>query len=213
MAFILIIGASRGIGLETVRGALAAGHRVRALARSAAGIPIAHERLEKIAGSALEPGDVARALAGSDAVILSLGATSARELLADTTLFSRATRVLVDAMTAAGPRRLVAVTGLGSGDSRGHGGLLYDKLFFPLVLKRIYDDKDVQEMIIRRSGLDWTIVRPGILTQGPATGAYHALTEPKDWRAGSISRADVADFLVREVETGAYRGRTPLLIG
>ena len=94
-----------------------------------------------------------------------------------------------------------------------HGGFLYDNIIFPLLLQRVYDDKDVQEMIILRSALDWTIARPGRLTHAPATGAYRVLDDPKDWRAGSISRADVADFLVREIETGAHRGRTPLLIG
>ena len=93
-------------------------------------------------------------------------------------------------------KRLIAVTGLGAGDSRGHGGLLYEQLSFPC-LKRVYDDKDVQEWIIRSSGLDWTIVRPGLLTDRPATGRYRVLTAPKDWRFGVISRADVANFLVR----------------
>jgi putative NADH-flavin reductase len=108
-------------------------------------------------------------------------------------------------------RRLIAVTGLGAGDSRGHGGLLYDAGLF-LLLKRVYDDKDVQEQIIKRSRLDWTIVRPGLLTDGPATGRYRALTDPKDWRVGTISRADVADFLVRQVDDRALIGTTPLLI-
>ena len=73
-------------------------------------------------------------------------------------------------MKAAGVKRLIAVTGLGAGDSRGHGGFLYDAVAFPLLLKRVYDDKDVQEWIIKSSGLDWTIVRPGLLTNSPATG-------------------------------------------
>ena len=73
-------------------------------------------------------------------------------------------------------KRLITVTGLGAGDSRGHGGLLYDAVVFPLLLKRVYDDKDVQEWIVRSSGLDWTIVRPGLLTNSPATGRYRVLT-------------------------------------
>jgi uncharacterized protein YbjT (DUF2867 family) len=132
--------------------------------------------------------------------------------LTGTTLFSKATRVLVDEMQAVGVRRLIAVTGLGAGDSRGHGGFLYDNLMFPLVLKRIYDDKDVQEMIIRRSGLDWTIVRPGLLQDGPATGRYRVLTDPAEWRAGPIARVDVAEFLVRQIADRALIGQTPLLI-
>jgi hypothetical protein len=110
-------------------------------------------------------------------------------------------------------RRLITVTGLGAGDSRGHGGLLYDAVRFPLLLNRVYDDKDVQEQIVKSSRLDWTIARPGLLTDSPATGRYRALTASKDWRAGSISRADVADFLVRQINDRALIGTTPLLIG
>jgi putative NADH-flavin reductase len=213
MATLLVIGASQGIGLETVKAALAAGHRVRALARGAASIPIDAPELEKLAGDALDPAGVAKAVAGTDAVVQSLGAPrSALSVIAATTLFSRATRILIDAMRRAGVRRLVTVTGLGAGDSRGHGGFLHDAVFFPLALKRVYDDKDVQEQMIRASDLDWTIVRPGLLTSGPATGAVRALTDPKDWGAGSVSRADVAQFLVREVFERGFVRQTPLLI-
>ncbi len=111
-------------------------------------------------------------------------------------------------MKAAGVKRLIAVTG----DSRGHGGILYDAVVFPLLLKRVYDDKDVQERIIRSSGLDWTIVRPGLLTNRPETGKYRVLTAPNEWRFGTISRADVADFLIRQIDDRALVGATPLLI-
>jgi uncharacterized protein YbjT (DUF2867 family) len=213
MSHILVIGASRGIGLETVRAALATGHHVRALARSAASIPVENPRLEKIAGDALDPPVVERALQGVDGVIQALGvAFGPATLIGGTTLFSRATRVLVDAMRFKGVARLVVVTGLGAGDSRGHGGLLYDSLVFPLFLKRVYDDKDVQEQIIKSSGLDWTIARPGLLRDGPATGRARALADPAAWRAGSVRRTDVAAFLVDELESRAFAGRTPLLI-
>jgi uncharacterized protein YbjT (DUF2867 family) len=79
-------------------------------------------------------------------------------------------------------------------------------------LKRVYDDKDVQEWIIRSSGLDWTIVRPGLLTNSLAIGQYRVLTAPNDWRFGTISRADVADFIVRQIDDRALIGTTPLLI-
>jgi uncharacterized protein YbjT (DUF2867 family) len=213
MATLLVIGASRGIGLETVRRALAAGHRVRAFARGAAAIPLAQPGLQKIAADALDAAAVTKALEGADAVIQSLGASHGpQSILSGTTIFSGATRILVDAMRATGVRRLVAVTGLGAGDSRGHGGFLYDALIFPLVLKRIYDDKDVQEQMIRASGLEWTIVRPGLLTSGAATGQARALLDASDWRAGSVSRADVASFLVREAFERRFVGKTPLLI-
>src|SRR5262245_46241661 len=210
MAVVLVIGASRGIGLETVRRALAEGHRVRALARGAGSIPIDEERLEKVAGDALDRVAVSAQLEGADAVIETLGAPKdLATTLWGTSVFSNATRILVDAMRENGVRRLMAVTGLGADDSRG---LLYDGLMFPLVLKRVYDDKDVQERMIRASGLDWTIVRPGLLRSGAATGRARALTDPKDWSAGSVTRADVASFLVREAFERRFIGQTPLLI-
>jgi len=213
MAKVLVIGASRGIGLETVRIALRAGHSVRALARSAAGIPIQDANLTKVSGNALDSDTIRNALQDIEAVIQTLGVdVSPWAVFERTTLFSQSTRILVDAMKGAGLKRLIAVTGLGAGDSRGHGGLLYDVVVFPLLLKRVYDDKDVQEWIIKSSGLDWTIVRPGLLTNSAATGIYRVLTAPKDWRFGMISRADVADFLVQQVDDCTMIGITPLLI-
>jgi putative NADH-flavin reductase len=213
MAKLLVIGASRGIGLETVKAALLAGHSVRALARSAASIPIQDAGLEKVSGDALDSDTIRNALKDVNAVVQTLGVDiSPRAIFERTTLFSQSTRILVDAMKAADVERLIAVTGLGAGDSRGHGGLLYNAVVFPLLLKRVYDDKDLQEWIIKSSGLDWTIVRPGLLTKRPATGRYRVLTTSKDWRFGTISRADVADFLVRQIDDRALIGTTPLLI-
>jgi putative NADH-flavin reductase len=213
MAKILVVGASRGVGLETVKRALARGHEVRALARNAASIPLHDARLERVPGDARDRSTLVSALQGVDAVIQTLGAgADPRVLLGGTTLFSDATRALIDAMKMAGVKRLIVVTGLGAGDSRGHGGFLYDAIVFPLFLKRVYDDKDVQEQMVRGSGLDWTIVRPGLLTSAPASGRYRVLENPADWRAGTISRADVADFLVSQIGEGGYIGKTPVLI-
>ena len=213
MAKVLIIGASRGIGLETVRAALRAGHRVRALARSAASIPIQDANLDTVSGDALDRDTVRDALQDVDVVIQTLGVNFAPKLIFEgTTLFSDSTRILVDAMKVAGVKRLIAVTGLGAGDSRGHGGFIYDAVVFPLLLKRVYDDKDVQEWIIRSSGLDWTIVRPGLLRDRPATGRYRVLTASKDWQFGAISRSEVADFLVQQINDRTLVGTTPLLI-
>ncbi len=213
MSTILIMGASRGIGLETVKAGLVAGHAVRAFSRSAANIPITDAKLTKIAGDALSRPDLDKALSGADAVIQSLGVAGVQELIFGTTLFSASTRVLVDAMQAATVKRLIAVTGAGAGNSRGRIGFLYDNLMFPLLLQRVYADKDVAEDIIAKSSLDWTIARPGVLTNGAATGRYKVLPEMKDWRGGSISRADVADFLIKQVSDRSLLGKTPMLLG
>jgi putative NADH-flavin reductase len=210
---VLIIGASHGIGLETVGTALRAGLSVRALARSAASMPIQDANLDKVSGNALDPDTIRNVLRDIDVVIQTLGVNfSPRLVFEGTRLFSESTRILVDAMKATGVKRLITVTGLGAGDSRGHGGLLYDAVVFPLLLKRVYDDKDVQEWIVKSSGLDWTIVRPGLLKNSPATGRYRVLTASKDWQFGAISRADVAGFLVRQVDDRTLIGTTPLLI-
>lgn len=212
MALILVIGASRGIGLETVKAALAAGHKVRAFARSAPTIDMSDPNLTKVTGDARVRGEVAAAVQGVDAVIHTVGTTSPSDLLFGTTLFSDSTRALVDAMQGAGVRRLLMVTGAGAGNSRGRINFLYDNLIFPLVLQRAYNDKDVAEDIVMKSGLDWTIVRPGGLTNRAASGRYKVLNEAKDWRGGFISRADVADFLIKHLDDATLIGKTPLLV-
>ncbi len=213
MATVLIIGASQGIGLETVRAALSAGHSVKAFARSANTIGIDDPRLTKITGDALSHTDLDAALRDVDVVIQSLGVRTAKELVFGTTLFSKATALLVPAMEAAGVKRLIAVTGAGAGNSRGRIGFAYDSIVFPLFLQRVYSDKDIAEDTMQKSTLEWTIVRPGGLTNKPLTQRYHVYPDMKDWRGGFISRADVADFLVKQISDRTMIGKTPLLVG
>ena len=164
-----------------------------------------------MAGDALEMATVKRALMGVDAIIQSLGVSVGPEIiLKPTRLFSKATRVLVTAMEEAQVTRLICVTGFGAGDSRGRGGFLCSAAFH-LLLGRVYDDKDLQERIVRRSKLDWVVVRPVILTDGPKTNAYRALVNPRHWTWGFISRADVADFLVKQIDDDAFLHKTPVL--
>jgi hypothetical protein len=85
------------------------------------------------------------------------------------------------------------------------------KTFFSAITRRAYEDKDAQETVVKRSGLHWIIVRPVILTNGPNTGRYKVLGHPKDWRSGTISRADVADFLLKQAQDSSYLGKTPVL--
>jgi NAD(P)H-binding len=141
----------------------------------------------------------------------SLGVSGGPEIiLKPTRLFSNATRILVTAMREARVKRLICVTGFGAGDSRGRGGFL-SSVALHLLLGRIYDDKDVQGRIVRRSKLDWVIARPVILTSGPKTKAYRGLVDPRDWTFGFISRANVADFLVKQIDNDAFLHKTPVL--
>ena len=210
MAQVLIIGASKGIGLETTRQALDAGHRVRAFARSAADIRISDPDLEKVRGNALRNSDVTAAVTGMDAVIQVLG-VGLGDLFLPVHLFSDATRILLAAMQTQGVKRLICVTGFGAGDSRASINCL-QLLPFRFFFGRAYDDKDVQERLIKDSVFDWTIARPGVLTSGSRTGRYKILKDPLEWRNGIISRADVADFLVQQIEDRAYLRKTPVLV-
>ena len=210
MSTVLIVGASRGIGLETLKCALQSGYRVRALARSAGNISVNHPDVEKVTGDALDKGAVTKALAGVDTVIQTLGLSGPEIIFRETRLFSEATRILVTAMEETGVKRLICVTGLGAGDSHNKGGFLYN-LALDLFLGRAYADKGAQEQIIRTSRLKWLIARPVILTNGPRTGSYRVLVDPKDWRSGFISRADVADFLVKQIKDDTLLGKTPVL--
>ena len=207
---VLIIGASKGIGLETTRQALDAGHDVRALARSATAIAVSNPSLEKMRGDALKTEDVEAALVGVDVVIETLG-VGLGDLFRPVHLFSDATRVLIAAMRSQGVKRLICVTGFGAGDSRASISCL-QRLPFQIVFGRAYDDKSLQEQLIKESELDWTIARPGVLTSGPRTSRYRILSEASQWRNGIISRADVAEFLVREVGDQTYIRKTPVLL-
>ncbi len=205
---LLIVGASRGIGLELVQQALQAGHAVTALARHPVHVPGDQALLRVKAGDILSTAAMLEAVRGQDAICLTIGTGLTFKPV---TLFSQGTLNVLAAMAEHGVRRLICVTGIGAGDSRGHGGFLYDRVVAPLLLRTIYQDKDRQEALIRASGTDWTIVRPGFLTNGPLTGKYRVLTDLTGVTAGRIARADVAHFMLAELAANRYLGQAPLL--
>jgi putative NADH-flavin reductase len=205
---ILIVGATRGIGRQLLEQALASRHGVTALVRDPRRLATQHERLRVIKGDILDAESVARAMAGQDAVCCTIGVKVPWPPLK---VFSEGTRNLLQAMKKTGIRRLICVTGIGAGDSRGHGGFLYDYFFRPFLFRLVYADKDRQESLIKASDVDWTIVRPGFLTNGPLTKNYRVLTDMTGVTAGRISRADVAHFILKELESRQYLRQTPLL--
>jgi putative NADH-flavin reductase len=204
---IAIIGATRGIGLELVKAALADGHEVTALVRNPAHMPVSDKHLRIVEGDALDPNAIVKVVEGQDVVCVCLGTTKITQTI---TLFSRCAENL--SKTLKPEQLLIAVTGIGAGDSRGHGGFLYDYMFMPIVLRRMYADKDRQESIIKSKISRWIIVRPGFLNNGPRTGHYRALTDLRGIHGGRISRADVADFMLSQAKSPQFIGQTPLLI-
>lgn len=198
---ILIMGATSGIGAATVDEATQRNLPVRAFARSA-GLLEPSDLIEPYPGDALDPDNVASALTDVSAVIYALGIKERLSMLwEEERLFSESTRILLEAMQSTDVRRLVVVTGLGAGRSKSALSLL-ERLGHKALLGRPYADKDRQEALIVESDLNWTIVRPVILTKGPKSGRLKVLREPAEWRNGLVSRRDVASYLVDSVENG-----------
>ena len=203
-----VIGASRGIGLELVKMALANGLAVKALVRDPAKFNLQHPELTMVKGDALDSMAVEAVVRDQDAVCCCIGVSPTRQPV---TVFSEGVKNLLAAMQKTGARHLVCVTGIGAGDSKGHGGFFYDWILNPLLLKTIYQDKDRQEALIRASDVEWIIVRPGFLTNGPATGRYRVITDLTGITAGKISRADVAHFILAQLAAPTCLRQAPLL--
>jgi putative NADH-flavin reductase len=205
---ILVLGATGGTGRLIVDQAVARGDDVAVLVRSA-------EKAKDLKGAKIIVGDardeaaLRQAVKGRDAVVSALGTPASP--FKEVTLLSTATRALVKAMEAENVSRLVAITGIGAGDSAGHGGFLFDKLIFPLLLRNVYADKDRQEAIIKNSGLAWTLVRPSVLNNKPGRGTIKAIEDLSDFHGGSISREDVAKFVLDQVSADAWLRRSPLI--
>ena len=205
---LLVIGATRGIGRCLVEHALEEGHEVTALVRKPDALDLQSDKLAVVKGDILDANSVNQALGGQDAVCTAIGIGPTRKPVM---VFSEGIRIVIAAMQAAGTRQLACITGIGAGDSKNHGGFLYDRIINPLLLKNIYEDKDREEAVVRASDVEWVIIRPGFLTNGPLTGQYRVFTDLSGVTAGKISRMDVAHFVLNELAERKYARQTPLL--
>ena len=206
--YILIIGATRGIGAQVLEQALMQDHMVTVLARDPSTLGKNDNRLKVIRGDITDRQTVNSAVEGQHAVVITIGRGPTQKPVS---LFSEGTKNVIAAMEHHSVDKLICVTGIGAGDSKGHGGFLYDKIFNPLLLRTIYEDKDIQEKLVQDSKLEWIIVRPGFLTNGALTGKYKIITDLKGVKSGKISRADVAYFIINQLESMTYLRRAPLL--
>jgi putative NADH-flavin reductase len=203
---VLIIGATGATGRVLMREALEQGHEVTALARNPSALAPEDHRPRVLQGNALDASEVEAAVAGQDAVLSALGTRSTRP----TTLFSQSTHNLISAMNKHGVRRLVCITGIGAGESKGHVGFLYDRIMLPFVVKNIYEDKNRQEEAIKQSDLEWVIVRPARLTDEAAKGEYRVYLGGS-YTAKTISRADVAAFMLAQLTDETYVHKMPVI--
>ena len=199
-----LFGATRGIGRHVVELALQSGHRVTALARDPAALAIRDDRLRVVQGDATDPAAVARVVAGTDAVVCALGAPARSRA----NVRSRGTEAIVRAMAQQGVQRLLCVSVLGAAETRQELPWFLRYLFFPLYLRRAVADHEAQERMIADSSLRWTIVRPPHLTDGPRTGVFqHGEGSGGGAWSLKISRADVAGFMLDQLDRDEYVGR------
>lgn len=205
---IAIFGGTGRTGRHLIEGALGDGHEVTALVRDPGKLGPGHERLRIVEGDVLIPSRVGETVAGADAVLSALGhtKTSPKDVQA------RGTENIVAAMKEHGVRRLISLTGAGVRDP-GDRPKLVDRVFsglLKLLQKDVLEDAQRHADVIKRSGLDWTIVRAPRLTDGPATGEYRV--GPVGENSGiKVSRADVAGFMLRGVTDGSYVGQAPMV--
>ena len=198
---LLIIGATGGLGRDLVRRAPERGHEATALTRDASRVLGRDEGLRVVEGDALDPESVHSAVQGQDAVVSALGTPNPRR---PSTLLTKGTKNVVKAMERNGVKRLVCVTILDTGDSgRRHGSLFYRLFVLGFFVRPMLEDKERQEEAIRRSGLDWTIVRPPRYTDEPEGGDYRMIADGGG-RLGKIGRADLANFMLDQLDDYSY---------
>jgi len=201
---LVIFGSTGSVGHHLVVQALEQEHLVTAFARNPAKLEIEHANLTVVQGDALDSASVEKAVDGQDAVLCSLGAG------AKGAIRSEGTRNIVRAMEKAGVSRFVCLSSLGVGDSRDSLNFFWKHIMFGLLLRRAYADHVSQEDHVKESRLDWTIVRPGAFTDGNRTGVYrHGFPSTDKTIKGKISRADVADFMLKQLGDDSYIHQTP----
>jgi putative NADH-flavin reductase len=202
---IVVFGASGGTGSQVARQALAAGHEVTAVIRRS-GALAAQGRL-RVAVGALDDMDVVEnAVQGQDVVISALGA----DRKGPTTVCTDAIGVIIKGMRTQHVGRLLVVSAYGAAETRNRS--MYSWILWALKGDSMRD-KESMEALVRGSEVDWTIVRPPALTNGPPTETYRTGTDLRIGLRSRISRADVADFLLRETASPAFTGLAPRITG
>lgn len=201
---VLIFGATGTVGRELVSQAIEQGHRVTAFTRDRNKLTTNQELIEVIEGDVMDPAALDAAVRGHDAVLVALGAGARGGVR------STATRNIIRAMKRAGVRRLICLSTLGVGDSQGNLNFFWKHVMFGLLLRKAFADHVAQERFVKESGLDWTIVRPGAYTDGDLSGRYrHGFSRAARGLKLKVSRADVAHFILGQVQDDTYLCATP----
>ena len=201
---LVIFGSTGNIGHQLVEQSLEQGHAVTAFARNPAKLEIDHPNLTVVQGDVLDSALVEKAVAEQDAVLCSLGSG------AKGAIRTEGTRNIVKAMEKSGVSRFICLSTLGIGNSRANLNFFWKHIMFGFLLRQAYADHASQEDYVMKSRLDWTIVRPGGFTDGNRTGVYrHGFPSTDNKIKGKISRADVADFMLKQLTDQTYLHETP----
>jgi putative NADH-flavin reductase len=205
---LVIFGATGTVGRQVVQQALEQGHIVTAVARNLTKLDVQHPHLNLVQGDVMDASAVEQAIRGRDAAICVLGAGKQLK----STIRSEGTQHIIQAMEKVGMRRLICLSTLGAGDSWGNLDFYWKYVMFGFILRQVFADHERQEALVRNSNLDWTIVRPGALTDGPLTGCYrHSFPSSDRTITLQISRADVADFILKQLSDQSSLYQAPSL--
>ncbi len=202
--WILIIGATGRTGREVVRQALEQGHQVTALVRKPKKMKLEHANLKVVKGNVLDYASIESAMRGQSAVVCAIGT---KRFFYPNRVLSKGTANILRAMKSCNVPRLVCESSLGLGNSVGRLGLIFTFFVVPVILPFIFYDKVRQEKLIEESDSDWVIVRPAVLTNAPARGKYrHGRKIGNYIWTNRIARADVADFMLKQLTEDDYIG-------
>jgi putative NADH-flavin reductase len=194
---ILIIGGTGGTGKQLIKQALILGLKVTVLARTPEKINIEHPNLKVLKGDVLDYSSVSNAMQSQEAVLSALGH---RLFFNPTKILSEGTKNIIRAMNENNVKHLICITSLGINETRFKLGIYYTLFVIPFIIFFYFRDKALQERLIEKSNLDWTIVQPGQLTNGKKREKYKVGSNAGNYiLTKMISRADVAHFMLHEL--------------
>ncbi len=205
---VLIIGANGGIGKQCVEQSLEAGHHVTAILRNPSKLTLKHANLEIVRGDITEPFSFSDHYAGKDAVISAIGVSGGFFGDRPTTLYSDGAKNILDEMEQMGIRRVffISASAVETSPMLPFIVRLLSKYIIQKLLKNMYADLLRMEQTVKLSRLDWTIVRPPQLTNKPRTGRYRIAINQFLKNGLKISRADTADYILRNLQNkDSYR--------